>query len=244
MALRAPLVVLGVAVLARFAITGIEAGATARYATMLVLWCFALGWAAAAAHTTPRRVLVGVLAVASTIGFFGDIQREAIVVLGVVALLWRGTPRLPAPAAVLVRLVASASLWIYLTHWQIYPGLENSGHPVLAIVASLVVGVAAWWLWLVAQWSVRGLAGHAHQVGCVTAPGGYRRGMQVLNGAGQATPTDGTSWVEHLTVPDLSCGTYSIAAGAADPQDPHTEDDCTYALEGRQLSGPRQGRLQ
>jgi hypothetical protein len=115
----------------------------------LVVWCFALGWAAAAAHTTPRRVLVGVLAAASTIGFFGDVQREAVVVLGLVALLWRGTPRLPAPAAVLVRLVASASLWIYLTHWQVYPALESSGHPVLAIVASLVVGVVAWRTWLI-----------------------------------------------------------------------------------------------
>ena len=143
------LVVLGVALLARFAITGIEAGATGRYSIALVLWCFALGWAAAVAHTTPRRVLVGVLAAASTFGFFGDLQREAIVVLGVVALLWRGTPRLPAPAAVLVRLVASASLWIYLTHWQVYPVLEGSGHPFLAIVASLVVGVAAWRTWLV-----------------------------------------------------------------------------------------------
>ena len=143
------LVVLGVALLARFAITGIEAGATGRYSIALVLWCFALGWAAAVAHTTPRRVLVGVLAAASTFGFFGDIQREAIVVVGVVALLWRGTPRLPAPAAVLVRLVASASLWIYLTHWQVYPVLEDSGHPFLAIVASLVVGVAAWRTWLV-----------------------------------------------------------------------------------------------
>jgi acyl-CoA synthetase (AMP-forming)/AMP-acid ligase II len=142
------LVALGVALLARFAITGIEAGATGRYSIAVVLWCFALGWAAAVAHTTPRRVLVGVLAAASTIGFFGDIQREAIVVLGVVALLWRGTPRLPAPAAVLVRLVASASLWIYLTHWQIYPWLEDAGHPVLAILASLVVGVAAWRMWL------------------------------------------------------------------------------------------------
>jgi acyl-CoA synthetase (AMP-forming)/AMP-acid ligase II len=141
--------VLGVAVVARVAITGVEAGATGRYSTVLVVWCLALGWAAATAHTTPRRILVGVLASASTIGFFGDLQREAIVVLGVVALLWRGTPRLPARVASVVRLVASASLWIYLTHWQVYPRLESAGYPVLAILASLVVGVAAWRVWVV-----------------------------------------------------------------------------------------------
>ena len=57
--------------------------------------------------------------------------------------------------------------------------------------------------------------------------------MQVLKGAGQATATDTTSWVEHLAVADLSCGTYSIAAGAADPQDPHTEDELYVCTRGR-----------
>ena len=46
---------------------------------------------------------------------------------------------------------------------------------------------------------------------------GYRRAMQVVSGAGRPTPTDGAAWVEHLRVPDLSCGTYSIAAGASGP---------------------------
>ena len=41
------------------------------------------------------------------------------------------------------RVLASASLWIYLTHWQVYPPLEDSGHQVLAILASLAVGVTA-----------------------------------------------------------------------------------------------------
>jgi mannose-6-phosphate isomerase-like protein (cupin superfamily) len=57
--------------------------------------------------------------------------------------------------------------------------------------------------------------------------------MQVLKAAGQATQTESSSWVEHLTVPDLSCGTYSIAAGAADPQDPHTEDELYVCTRGR-----------
>jgi len=57
--------------------------------------------------------------------------------------------------------------------------------------------------------------------------------MQVLKGAGQATATDSTNWVEHLSVADLSCGTYSIATGAADPQDPHTEDELYVCTRGR-----------
>ena len=57
--------------------------------------------------------------------------------------------------------------------------------------------------------------------------------MQVVSGAGRPTPTDGAAWVEHLRVADLSCGTYSIAAGAADPQEPHTEDELYVCTHGR-----------
>jgi quercetin dioxygenase-like cupin family protein len=57
--------------------------------------------------------------------------------------------------------------------------------------------------------------------------------MQVLTEAGQPLPTDAASWVEHLSVPDLSCGTYSIAAGAVDPQHPHTEDELYICTGGR-----------
>jgi quercetin dioxygenase-like cupin family protein len=57
--------------------------------------------------------------------------------------------------------------------------------------------------------------------------------MQVLSGAGRPRPTDSAAWVEHLRVPDLSCGTYSIAAGAVDPQEPHTEDELYMCTHGR-----------
>jgi mannose-6-phosphate isomerase-like protein (cupin superfamily) len=57
--------------------------------------------------------------------------------------------------------------------------------------------------------------------------------VQVLSEAGRPTPTASTEWVEHLRVADLSCGTYSIAAGAGDPQDPHTEDELYVCTGGR-----------
>ncbi len=40
-------------------------------------------------------------------------------------------------------------------------------------------------------------------------------------------------WVEHLSVPDLSVGTYSIPAGGIDTQEPHTEDEMYVVLRGR-----------
>ena len=37
---------------------------------------------------------------------------------------------------------------------------------------------------------------------------------------------------EQLRVPDLSLGTYSIPAGADDPQSPHTEDEVYIVVSG------------
>jgi mannose-6-phosphate isomerase-like protein (cupin superfamily) len=43
----------------------------------------------------------------------------------------------------------------------------------------------------------------------------------------------GGPWVELLSVPDLSVGLYVLAAGADDPQRPHTEDEVYVIIAGR-----------
>ena len=144
---RAPFGFTGVVVMAtlalRYVLVGVEAGATERYAAPVVLWCIALGWWATTATSTRRRVLVAVVAAASVQGFFGDPQREAVVTLGIALLVF--VPQVPLPrfGTHAVRLVSAASFWIYLTHWQVYPPLEDSGHPWAGLVASVLVGLAA-----------------------------------------------------------------------------------------------------
>ena len=109
-------------------------------------WLFLLGWAAARADTTGRRVLVSAVALAATPGFFFDEPvREALVAGGVLALTWLPTVAVPRPLVRLVRPLAAASLWIYLTHWQVYPRLRGTFPPAVGVLASLAVGVAAWW---------------------------------------------------------------------------------------------------
>ena len=39
--------------------------------------------------------------------------------------------------------------------------------------------------------------------------------------------------LEFLKVPDLSMGVYLLAAGGADPQSPHTEDEVYYVVQGK-----------
>ena len=57
--------------------------------------------------------------------------------------------------------------------------------------------------------------------------------MKILAGAGTYVATTSSDWQEHLEVPDLSCGTYSLPAGGADPQSPHTEDEIYVVTSGR-----------
>jgi acyl-CoA synthetase (AMP-forming)/AMP-acid ligase II len=117
------------------------------HSTHAVAWLFVLGWAASQARSVPRRLLVSAVVVAVVPGFIPDQpEREVLVVLGVLALVWVSRLRIPRAAAVLVGWLAGASLWIYLLHWQVYPHLEHD-HPALATVLSLLVGVLAWQAW-------------------------------------------------------------------------------------------------
>ena len=51
-----------------------------------------------------------------------------------------------------------------------------------------------------------------------------------LEATRQAT---GRPYLEFLSVPDLSCGLYVLAAGAKDTQSPHTEDELYVVMSGR-----------
>jgi mannose-6-phosphate isomerase-like protein (cupin superfamily) len=60
--------------------------------------------------------------------------------------------------------------------------------------------------------------------------------MRVIAGAGSYSPPaagEQAAWVEHLRVTDLSVGTYSVAAGGADDQTPHSEDEIYVVATGR-----------
>ncbi|WP_063804252.1 AMP-binding protein [Streptomyces roseifaciens] len=111
---------------------------------VVVFWLFALGWAAAKASTVRHRLLVTTTVLASVPGLFhfpGQAQREAVVICGLLLLVW--FPVLPSTRTLnrAAGLLAGSSLSIYLTHWQVYPYLEDHS-PMLALCASLVIGIA------------------------------------------------------------------------------------------------------
>lgn len=146
---RAPfgvaLTLLGAALAYRYAAVGVEAGPTERYTAAIVLWCFALGWAAARARSGWQRAVVSAAIVVAPIGFFADVDRETTVTVGILVLLWLPAIRVPRRVAWALGVVASSSLYVYLTHWVVYPHLEVD-HPLLAVLASFAVGIAYWQL--------------------------------------------------------------------------------------------------
>ncbi|WP_167046578.1 AMP-binding protein [Salinibacterium sp. ZJ454] len=143
---------LGATLTARLALTGIEADRVERYSAVLVLWCLALGWVIARADTTWKRAAVSAAVVAATVGFFGHPGREAVVIVGLLLLIWTPRLRIPRPLIPIVRLLAGASLFIYLTHWVVYPPWEATA-PWLGTALSLIVGVAAWYAYrLIGGW--------------------------------------------------------------------------------------------
>ncbi|WP_067709604.1 AMP-binding protein [Nocardia yamanashiensis] len=107
----------------------------------LTFWFFMLGWAAAKATTAPQRVLLSGVALLTVPGYFGEPERERLILAGLLLLVWLPSVRVPALLAGVAAVLADASLFAYLLHWQVYP-LFGERHG-LALAASLAAGVAA-----------------------------------------------------------------------------------------------------
>jgi hypothetical protein len=73
------------------------------------------------------------------LGYFDRTERELLVLAGFALLIWLPALRCPPVATVVAGVIAEASLYIYLTHFQVYPLFD--GHPLVGVVASVVVGV-------------------------------------------------------------------------------------------------------
>jgi hypothetical protein len=135
-----PLAVLAVGLLFRFEL--VDLGITS---VKPVLWLFAIGWAASRARRPWQRALILAIAVASVPGYFDSWERNAMILAGVVLLI--GVPRIVVPGA-LARIggvLAGASLYIYLVHWEVWPMFEG-WYGVPSLAASIATGIALWWI--------------------------------------------------------------------------------------------------
>jgi hypothetical protein len=143
--------VVGVAL--RYDIVGMHLGRDAWF-TVLAFWFFAVGWAAAKASTTLQRGAVTITLIISLLGYFDRTERELLVLAGFTLLIWLPALRCPPVATVVAGVIAEASLYIYLTHFQVYPLFD--GHPLLGVVASVLVGVLLTYLVTLLRKRIRG----------------------------------------------------------------------------------------
>ncbi len=132
------LVFLALGLALRYDALGLGLGHDAWF-TVLTFWFFAAGWAAAKASTVWQRALVTLVLAVGLYGYFDELYRGLLVFAGLALLIWVPAVRCPAGLTVLAGVLAEASLYIYLTHYQVYELFD--GHPLVGVLASLVVGV-------------------------------------------------------------------------------------------------------
>ncbi|MFV8052812.1 AMP-binding protein [Mycobacterium sp. 48b] len=123
----------------RYDLAGFGLGREAWF-TVLAFWFFAAGWAAAKATATWQRMIVTAVLAVGVHGYFNNSGRETLVLAGFALLIWLPAVRCPAIVATGCGLLAEASLYTYLTHYQVYPLFGD--HRVLGVSVALIVGIA------------------------------------------------------------------------------------------------------
>lgn len=156
----AALAILGAALLFRFG--AVDFGIPY---TKPVLWLFALGWAANRAEGRWQRAIVAAVAAASIPGYFDAWERNAVILIGILLLIGVPRVRIPRFVAPVAGMLASASLYIYLVHWEVWPMFEG-WYGVPSLLASLAAGIA---LWLAAAMAPRLIAAVPRYVKAWTA---------------------------------------------------------------------------
>lgn len=108
-----------------------------------VLWLFGLGWAAAASRTLWQQAAVAVIGLLTIPASSDEPYRSATILVGFLILLWLPTMAVPRGLHRLTAVLAGASLYIYVTHWLVYP-LVDPAQKSLAVIASLAAGTLYW----------------------------------------------------------------------------------------------------
>lgn len=108
-------------------------------------WCFTLGLVIAAAKDARSRLFALVLSLVMVFSVWHLTSTAYYVAGGCVLLICVRSVLVPAPVKILVGEIANASMFIYLTHYQVIVLVEKAfgaPRPWLALLVSLLVGVA------------------------------------------------------------------------------------------------------
>lgn len=123
---------------------GLDDPANLRFRTHGIAWFFALGWLVHRSNTRWQRSLTTVLCLLAVPGFFDRPQREWFIIAGLLALTWFRQVPCPPPLVPLVATVATASMWIYISHFQLWRPLDRLVPRELAYPLTVLAGIAIW----------------------------------------------------------------------------------------------------
>jgi hypothetical protein len=142
---RFALAVVAVTLVFRFQIIEFGDSYNSMFRPHMVACFIALGWAAQRARHAWQGLLVTGLLAMTSIGYFGQIDREWRIILLGTALIWLPTIPVPRFAAKPIAVIAAASMHIFLVHWQVWPLFTPWLDRHVALAATIAAGVAVWW---------------------------------------------------------------------------------------------------
>ena len=115
-----------------------------RFRTHGVAWFFVLGWLIQRSRTVPQRMLTTLVVLAVVPGFFRIADRDWRIAALLIALVWIRDVPFPRPLVRPVGVLAAASMWIYVSHFSIWPLFDRLFVREVAYVLTIAAGVAVW----------------------------------------------------------------------------------------------------
>jgi acyl-CoA synthetase (AMP-forming)/AMP-acid ligase II len=134
----------GALVLRELSWAGLDDPANLRFRTHGVAAFFVLGWLVHQARTVEQRTVASLSCVVAIAGFFDRPQREWYVIGGLLLLTWARQLAVPRALAAVLGTLASASLWIFLSHFHLWPPLQAALPNLVAFALTLAGGVGVW----------------------------------------------------------------------------------------------------
>jgi hypothetical protein len=118
------------------------------YSPVGTLWLFAAGLTLY--YLDSKKLAFSILLSGALFIYFDEWSRAVVCSALVLLVVWMDHIRVPTFLARIFSVLASASLIIYLTHWQIYPpikhGIDFAGAALVSALVSLLIGCVAWFL--------------------------------------------------------------------------------------------------
>jgi acyl-CoA synthetase (AMP-forming)/AMP-acid ligase II len=141
-----PLALLGATLVLRMEWADMGDWYNLRFRTHAVAWFFVLGWLVQRSSTWQQRIVTTVLCLATAPGVFQNPRREYFIAVGLVLLVWVKEVPLPRPVVRPVATIAAASMWIFISHFMIWPILKSWFIIEVAYPLTVLVCLGVWWV--------------------------------------------------------------------------------------------------